>query len=120
MLFVGEGDFTFTLAFAALRKYRWLSCPMKQDDWQGIMSTRYEHTPEISVDFLTHQFGSFLFGDNPVPDPKSVRKTCIQYLSGVNRSDKLPKHLFSLRPSKPPENHSRIPTWRMLLWYRCP
>lgn len=45
VLFVGEGNFTFTLAFAALREYRkQFMCGVinNSNTWEGILSTRYE------------------------------------------------------------------------------
>ena len=44
MLFVGEGDFSFTVAFAALREHRRLSHTgvPNPGTWDGIISTRYE------------------------------------------------------------------------------
>lgn len=43
ILFVGEGDFSFTLAFAALRASM---CGSLKSKWRGITSTRYELRPK--------------------------------------------------------------------------
>ena len=98
VLFVGEGNFTFTLAFAALRKYCWYSNPVKQDDWQGIVSTRYESAPGV---LPANQFGAYMFGVRvfPPPDPEAVRRTCLENAT----NDKFPKSLY-----KSPPPHSLI------------
>ena len=45
MLFLGEADFTFTVAFAALRESQ-PHTPMSSDTiWKGITATRYEQVP---------------------------------------------------------------------------
>ena len=85
VLFVGEGNFTFTLAFAALRKYCWYSNPVKQDDWHGIVSTRYEYAPGV---LPANQSGAGV-GVFPPPDPKAVRRICLE-----NSNDKFPKSLL--------------------------
>lgn len=41
VLFVGEGDFSFTVAFAALRRSK-LSTDRNPDTWDGIIATRYD------------------------------------------------------------------------------
>ena len=55
MLFVGEGDFSFTVAFAALRKSGRSSSSipdLNPGTWDGIVATRFEsdtHTKPPSV-----------------------------------------------------------------------
>ena len=42
VLFIGEGNFTFTVAFAALRENVNEGSTSNQDPWEGIIATRYE------------------------------------------------------------------------------
>ena len=134
VLTVGEGNFTFTLAFAALRKYCWHSNPVKLDDWQGIISTRYECTHEVTTESFQHLFpgtSSFRgikfdqlqrtpepssddlqrifgydFGRDVLlpPDPKVVRQTCLD-----NVNDKFPKSLLLKEHPTPREILESIP-----------
>ena len=65
VLFIGEGNFSFTVAFAALREHRkkFLCEPLQNPKtWDGITSTRYE--PAI----LTH----------PRPRMDEVKELCIE------------------------------------------
>ena len=135
VLFVGEGNFTFTLAFAALRKYCWISNPIQLDDWQGIVPTRYELTPGLSLVILQNLYGMHSFGvgvlDAPVPEV--VRQTCIANLCfplGQSHGDyqSCLKILESFSPCLP-ECHFginacdiplRLIRHNCVIWFQCP
>ena len=72
ILFVGEGDFSFTLAFAALRASE-SSKPLKSK-WSGITSTRYE---PISL--------------KPKLQPSEVKQECIKSCKKFSRKGVLSK-----------------------------
>ena len=139
VLFVGEGNFTFTLAFAALRKYCWYSNPVKLDDWQGIVSSRLEHSSE-----MTESSHAVLFKNNLIeigidneyldpPDPEVIRQTCLDNIRG-----KIPKSLLLKDHPNPQEIIESIPPGefycgidaldiplhliphRGVIWFQCP
>lgn len=70
VLFVGEGDFSFTVAFAALRKCR----NRNPDTWSDIFATRYEPVGSKGG----QQFvGEMLVGCKPMPSLSLVKANCI-------------------------------------------
>ena len=49
VLFVGEGDFSFTVAFAALRELEYNSShDFNPGTWEGIVATHYESIPKLT------------------------------------------------------------------------
>ena len=72
VLFVGEGDFTFTVAFAA---YRQGQCPKESGSaWDGIISTRYEPVgPEGDEQYV----GECRLQCKPAPTLSEVKFECV-------------------------------------------
>lgn len=62
VLFVGEGDFSFTVAFAALRKSKRSTASVHSNigTWDGIIATRYEPA-----------------GGKPAPVLSKVKRSCV-------------------------------------------
>lgn len=75
VLFVNEEDFSFTVAFAALRAREWTKeyNNYNNDCWNGIVATRYEPVgSEMECQFV----GSKPVKCKPAPDLKMVKLEC--------------------------------------------
>ena len=80
VLFVGEGNFTFTVAFAALREYFRKTHPstallsgINPSPWGGITSTRYEPADKRH----TTQFEDGVVAANPPAVLSDIKSACI-------------------------------------------
>lgn len=124
VLFVGEGNFTFTVAFAALREHRkqfMTGLMINSNPWDGIVSTRYE--PE-------HVFSKPSFSD--------VKHNCItsviQYYEG-SRSPSVNEEVttrIEAISSLPDSHHAwecgidacaiprRLIPPGAVIWFQCP
>ena len=93
VLFVGEGDFSFTVAFAALRRSRSSSPDLNPGTWDGIVATRYEpeHTKPPSV-----------FSE--VVD--TCKKSCEEYHVEHGSTESLKKKIKKLEKLAPPPPES--------------
>lgn len=89
VLFVGEGNFSFTVAFAALREHE---SPRKSRSsscgtWNGIIATRYEPVGESGKE----KVGSKFVNCKPAPILSDVKTLCISEIkknrSKLQRSD---------------------------------
>lgn len=83
VLFVGEGNFTFTVAFAALRKYLQKSPDKQNSVWEGITATRFE--PQSS-EFGNQYVGDKLVEAEPAPVLLDVKLTCIEEIASCYTS----------------------------------
>lgn len=114
VLFVGEGDFTFTVAFAALRERarKKQSRETWEGVWDNIISTRYE--PEE---------------DKEIPNLCGVKDRCIessiQYSRKEHKEMKVRDHILSLPPVTRKwlsgcDARSIPPLHVDVIWFQCP
>ena len=139
VLFVGEGDFTFTLAFAAYRKsyVAFVSIPslgalLPAGPWEGITSTRYEPAgPEGEVQYV----GETCVQCNPAPILSEVKLNCIASvdITRMFKDYRLNLSMVSMKfdlPSVPAGtwlcgiDATALPTTltqnQQIIWFQCP
>lgn len=138
ILFVGEGNFTFTLAFAALRTFLKLNLSKEvagqleslQDEvWKGITSTRYD---PVGNDSFFARVGEELVACKPVPVLSEVKLACIAECTEASFPKYL-KHTIQciVHLPEPPEtcfqygvDACAIPPALLpqggVIWFQCP
>ena len=120
VLFVGEENFTFTVAFAAYRQSKkWSDTP-----WDGITSTRYE--PEGPEDAEKHVEGT-LVPCKPAPTLSEVKLQCIASSSNndmktimlINDLPSVPAGtwLYGINPLALPITLAQN---QQVIWFQCP
>lgn len=108
ILLVGEGNFTFTVALAAIR-----------GGWNGIVSTRYEavtgHNPRPQFDKVQEECIEFCRKNGKDGDEANISK-CIEAIEKVEQPPK-GTWLFGVDATKTPDD---LPIQGKVVWFQCP
>ena len=127
VLFVGEGNFTFSVAFGALREHVRVPLGNISDPglvWNGITSTRYEPIQCMGLDGNIHSyFPPYFF---------QVKQTCCEEICRKRfKNPQIRDYLLLMLESMPPPPHwyfgidacnipSQLIPQNGVIWFQCP